>query len=226
MATGVAASVVLTPGNRNFAATKRFIVNYVQGASDDELLDIAGDEFNTGIDRLNARVWNWNLKRQDITLTASTATYSINSDHKKPRKMQLLDSNSKVVGVIGYKDPKTFWDEHSLSETDGYPEMYTVESPMQRGQVVFDPIPSSDFVTSYPTARLHYFARVQHLTQDSDVVLCPPEAWSMCAWYARWSLALTRGAAAGVVDRAYAHWRELENMLIRDDYNVVTDWDA
>lgn len=224
MAVGVPSTAVLTPGNKNYAQSKRFVVNYVQGADDAELLDLAGDEFNNGIDRLNARVWNWNIKRQDITLVASTAEYDISSDHKKPRKLQLLDSSSYVVKAIGYCDTKTFWERHSNSATAGAPDKYTIETPLQRGKLVLDPIPGASFVSSYPTARLQYYARVEHLTQDADVLKAPPEVWQFVAWYARWALALDRAAPANIVDRAYAHWRELENLLIRDDKNVVTDW--
>lgn len=225
MATGVPASVVLTPGAANFAALKREVVDCVQGANDPELLDVAGRALNRAVNKLNTRTWAWSLTRQDITTVASQNNYSVNAAFKKAHKLQLLDSSSKVTSHLVYKEPKVFWDEHSEDTSDGSPCFYTVESPLIRGEVILDPIPSSAWVALYPTMRLHYFSRVQALVQDADVLVVPSEVQIFVVAFARDRLASDRGEFAAA-NRERGLWITTWTDLVADDNDTMSDWDA
>lgn len=224
MAIAVGSSVTQTPGVSSFGALKKKVAQYVQAPNDAEVLEMAGDGIHDAIDYLNSWAWLWNYTSQDITLAASTDTYDVVSTFKKPRKAQLLDTNSKIYSYLKWKDPKTFWDEHTDKSSEGHPQFYTVTSSITVGKVELDVEPTSAFVALYPTLRLQFIRRINRPTSDGESVLCPSEVQSFLLWYARWYLGSTRGISMREIDRALAQWSRIWQRLRADDCEQMSDF--
>ena len=150
----------------------------------------------------------------------------MNADFKRPRKLAKLDTNSKVAGWYDYQIPKDFLDTNWSDSASGQPWVYTVRNASDDRLLTFNVPPSSAFATSWPTARLDYFARVQHFGDDGDTMgtlEIPPEVKNYLVWYARWEIASMRGDA-GQIRIAEVAWRRGLQLLMMDDTNEQTDW--
>jgi len=226
MSVTVGTTSAQTPQQSNFGGLKAQVAAYVQGQNQPSILADAGMAINSAIDHLNTRNWNWLLKQQTITLVASTATYTVNANFKRPRKLTKLDTNSKVVGWFDYQIPKAFLNANWGDVNDGDPWVYTVRNASDDRLLTFNVPPSSDFVTNAPTARLDYFARAQHFGADGDTMgtlEIPPEVKNYLVWYARWEIASMRGDA-GQIRAAENSWQRAWKHIAMDDRDEQTDW--
>jgi hypothetical protein len=229
MSIAVASSTAQTPAVPNFASLKRFVLDYLQQLDSPRNLDAAGRGINAALDRINMRVWNWSITYETLTLVADDADYAVDAAVKKPRKLLRLNSSSERDGWYHFKPPKTFLDEHPSATTSGTPTVYTVRRDPTAGWVVlFDVPPASGHVTTYPTARFHYYARVQHFTDDGDNLgdlNVPPEVWAYLGWQARHDMASAHAVSPTAIREASSQAAFLFRQLERDDRNEYTDWE-
>jgi len=228
MSVSVSASSALTPLALNFAGLKRYVANYVQGASDDGVLDVAGQAINAGVHMFNRRNWQWNVATQTITLTANDDDYELNDDVKRPLKLWRLNASSNREGRIAFKSSKVFMDEHPWKIGGNFPAFYTIISPVQENLLLLNVAPSAAYVSSYPTLKFYYYPRIKIFADDNDTmsdVNLWPEAWDILGWYGRWEFAMVRGMTGRTVDRAHVHWKDQYRDLIADNEDVQTDWD-
>lgn len=224
MSVAVSASVTQAPSSESAGEIQKYIASYAQAASDPEFLAVALDAANNGIDYLNTRPWLWNMKSDDISLVADTTNYTIPTDVKKPRKMQLLDSSDNEVYHLTWMDPKTFWDTYDDRTIGGDPRHYTMVSRPNLGTVSLDKKPTAAYIVTYPKMRLRYMARISHLADSGNVLDGPPEMAGFVRWYGRWDLACSLDLSASVIDRAERHWRNWWTQLVADDNDVDTDF--
>jgi hypothetical protein len=205
---------------------KRYVVNFIQGPDDGELLELAKDGINNGIDILNTDIWNWSVKRQVITFAADDDEYDLNNNFKKPLKMWLVDSSGNRNGRLYFKDSKTFMDEDTDATTSGTPTHYSIINPLDAQEVRLNNPPDSSFVTNHPSGHLYYFSRILHLVEDGETLDTLPEVWMFIGWYARWELAMARAqSSVSMIDRAFGAWNRWLSRLKVDDANVQTDWE-
>jgi hypothetical protein len=226
MSVAVGTTSAQTPLASNFGGLKAHVAAYVQAQNQPGPLADAGAGINAGIDRLNTRNWHWLNRQSDLTLVADTRTVTVPANFKRPRKLEKLDTNSKVVGWYGYIIPKEFIDANFSDVASGQPSVYTVRNATDDRLLTFDVPPSSAFVASWPTARLTYFSRLQHMANDGDTLgglEAPPELRNFLVWYGRWEMATMRGTAQQTRDAREA-WMGEWAALMRDDTNEQTDW--
>lgn len=226
MSIGVGSSSALTPRQESFAGLKKQVAAYVQGSQLTSVLADAGYAINAAIDKLNTRGWHWLNRTEDITLEADTRTYTVAADFKKPFALLQIDSDSKEQGRIYYQMPKQFLDTEWSESSSGQPEFYTVRNVADDRLLTLSYAPDSVFVAKYPTLRLHYYGRLQHLSDDGDTlgdIKAPPEIRNFLVWHARWEIASMRGSR-GQQEAAERAWRMEWRNLIADDNDIQTDW--
>ncbi len=226
MSVAVGTTTAQTPLQANFGGLKGVVAAYVQGASIPSILAGAGAAINAGIDKINTRPWNWLNREATLTLVADTRTITIPANFKKPRKLTRRDSNSKTVGFYRFQIPQEFamtdWDDRS----SGQPTHYTVRNPSDDRLMTFNLPPTSAFVTSWPTARMTYYARLLHFSDSGDTLGdlgAPPELRNFLVWYGRWELSAIRSSATQTRE-AKTMWQQEWLSLIRDDTNEQTDF--
>lgn len=222
MATAVQGSATQSPTALAFSEIRSQIANYVQAATMGEELAIAGQAADSAVDYLNLSSWKWNAKADTITFVDGTQTYSLNSDVKKSRKFQLLDSNSKVTGRLKWYDPKTFWDIFTDQTVSGTPTAYTIVSLPNTGKLTLNVAPGAGFVSTYPTGQVQYMARIAHLTSGGSWD-GPPEVAQFLVWYGRWEMASTHGTTEKVI-QAERHWTRILREMKRDDNDDQRDF--
>ena len=213
-----------TPATMTRSAMVSEVTNYVLLPEDGEAQARAVEGLNDAIRYLNMRNWNWSLTRHDITLVADTAEYGLAASFKGPRAAELLDSSSNAKDRLGWFLPRTFIDAYHDRSTSGTPDGYTVFDEQARGKVTLSCPCSSGFVSSYPTLRLWYFARLAYLTTDGDQAIeAPSEVCGFILWHAKMLIAsiydkTSLGMAKQMRDEV---WR----MLVRDDVaGQLGDW--
>lgn len=226
MSVAVGTTTAQSPRNKNFGGLKSYVAAYVQGQNLSGVLSDAGMAVNSAIDYLNTTRWNFLHSSETLTLTASTASYTVAADLKRPLKLYRLNSSSERQGQINFKEHGVFFDELHSQTGDGFPTYYTIPSSASR-TLILDRAPDAAFVSQYPTLELRYYARILHFGSDGDTIgdlKAPPEVWTFLAWYARWDLACTRGSASQVTV-AERHWNRLYDKLRADNFDTLTDWD-
>ena len=219
----VTGSASPTPGTSTFATLKSRVARYVLSPDSSDVTAIAADAIRDAVNEINTRRWNWNLVYQDVVLVADDADYDLATPFKGPFKAELLDSNNKCLGYLGWMDNHQFLREYSQRDTSGDPYHYTVENPHEYGQVVLSAPPSSSFVASYPTLRLWFYRRVQPQVYDSDLLDIPSEVESYIEWQAKAYLASEYDPSklSYAQSRADRLWAKLQ----RDDVtNDLGDW--
>lgn len=226
MSIAVGKTTAQTPLQGNFGTLKRHVAAFVQGASIESILADAGDAINAAVDAINERNWHFLNRQTNLTLTADTRTIELPSNFKRPRKLEKLDASGNTVDHYDYQTPKSFQDTGWDDTNSGQPTIYTVRNAPDDLLLTFNVAPTSDFVTSWPTARLTYYSRMGHFSDDGDTISdlgAPPEVRNFLLWYARHELATMRGARDQIrsaernMDR---HWFS----LMKDDNNQQTDW--
>jgi len=221
MAKTLQSSVALATAQDSFATLKRYVVDYVQGGDDPELLDIAGRAINRAIDRINAKTWIKLLARQTFTTTLNTAEYALNKDFKDPINLSLLNSGQYPAKRMPYVDYKSFEMEYPNAESPGYPTRYSIYYHTRTLVLSLDP--AQPFVDAYPYMALLYHKRIPYLAKDSDRQETTPEFNGFIGWYARSDLAATRGERGLANDargEAGSIWRDLRE----SDNTTDTDW--
>jgi len=223
-----AQSSVQVPGGPSFATLKKNVAGYVQGANLTNVLTDAGAAINAAVDHFNTRNWHWLNKQETLTLVADTRTVTVAANFKRPRKLERLDTNSKTVDDYGYQIPKVFEDTGWDDTESGQPQYYTVRNAVDDRLLTFNVPPSTAFITSWPTARLTYFARANHFSDDGNTLgslEIPSEARNFLIWYARWELAAMRGTPTQI-NTANDAWMRAWVALMKDDNNLQTDWQS
>lgn len=222
MATTLAASTVVAPHPSSFASLKRYVVDYVQGVDDAELLDVAGRAINAAVDMLNAeRSWIKVNRKQTIYLVADQIDYNINTDFKDPIYALLLNTSFMPTKRLNYKDYKTLALDNPNAEFSGSPWVYTIFYNERLFSFVITP--TQDFVSSTPYVELRYHNRLQYMTADSDTHGGPPEFNAFIGWQARFDVATARG------ESNLARLAEIKALRVLDalkmsDNSTETDW--
>ena len=199
---------------------KRQVVDYVQGANDPELLDVAGRSLNMAIDEINLHAWKKLTGAHYITLSVNQADYALKSDFRDPAKCELLDSSGNPRRRLMYKDFETMQIEHPDGGLTGSPNFYTIY--YSERLVTLERLPNQAFIDQYPTMRLRHYRRIPYL--EGQLKLDAPSEFSLfVVWTARAELAAIRGESrsslfatnkAGVVMRR----------LLSENYDTQTDW--
>ena len=201
----------------------RSVADYVQGADQPDILDISRRSLNRGIDRVNSRTWKDLTTTQTITLVADQRTYDLAANIKKPLHCERMNGSSAAEGRYYYKEYKSLLEEHVYQSTSSSPSVYSIDYAARK--FVFNIPPSSDFVSSWPTAKLTAYIRLPYLTQPDDVHGAPGEFNGYLIWEARAELAAIRGqdrSARFAEQKAASLWRG----LIANDSDQMTDWDV
>lgn len=221
MAKTLQSSVALATSQDSFATLKRYVVDYVQGGDDPELLDIAGRAINRAIDRINAKTWQKMIARQTFNTRLNTAEYTLNNDFKDPINLSLLNSGQYPAKRLPYVDYKSMEIEYENAESAGCPTRYSIYYHTRTLVLSLDPAQS--FVDDYPYMALLYHKRIPYLAKDSDRQETTPEFNGFIGWYGRADLAATRGERGLATDakrEASDIWRDLRE----SDNNIATDW--
>ena len=100
MAKTLGASTAYVTAPDSFASLKRYVVDYVQGGDDPDLLDVAGRAINRAIDSINMRHWQKLVGIQTIATTLNVTDYSLNNDVSAPRSLALLDSSDAPTASV------------------------------------------------------------------------------------------------------------------------------
>jgi len=217
----VGSSTVYAPSTLTRAELARSVVDYIQGADDPELLEVANRSINLAISKLNARRWKKLGGRQDIALTVGQADYALAQDFKDPMKCEVLDSTGTPRARVYYKDFETFQSEHPDGSLTGDPDIYTIYYPERLLTLVM--FPGQSFVDSNPTLRLRYYARIPHLEESSAKLKVPDEFSTFLVWRSRFDIASVRGEAnLAALARSEAASAFID--LKRTDYDNYSDW--
>lgn len=182
--------VTPTPAAQTFANMYGRVNTWLRKPSHTDITTMSKAEVNGAIRQLNSRIWEWSLIAVDITFVTNTTAYDLAAAFKAARSLTLLDSGSNVCGRLEYMDPKSFNDRAIAGNVSGMPEVYTVQNFSQTQQVTIFPKPTSSFVAAYPTGRLRYYARINTLTADGDILgtspaSVPSEVEEWVVWKAR-----------------------------------------
>jgi hypothetical protein len=223
MATTVGPSSVLSPSPASYHELRRYVVDFLQGANDPELLSVAGRAINSAIDFLNtSRHWIKITGKQDITTTLAVADYALNTDFRDPIELVLMNIRGYPQKRLPYKPYKTLSLENPDGTQDGTPAFYTIYYTERLFSLNRGPV--QGWVNDHPYMRLRYHKRLSRMTDDSASHGGPPEFDAYIGWRARWDVAATRGEpqlalmARNEAERALA-------MLTTSDNEVFTDWD-
>ncbi len=198
---------------------------YVQSPDDTEANDVALAGLNDAIRLLDSKNWGWALMQTSITLTATNRTFDLPADFRAPRNMELLDASNNPIGMLGYKDPKSFL----VSRVDyaqtapGDPTYYTVTNNHETNDVELDVAPSSAFVAKYAKARLWYYRTTTRLVTGTDTLDTDSSTESFVMWQAAAYVASRfdpekLGYAQSRADRA---WQQMCRAELRD---FTSDW--
>ena len=226
MSIAVGTTTAQTPLQANFGGLKKVVAAYVQGANITSILNDAGASLNAAIDKINTKEWNWLNREVTLSLANDTRTITIPANFKKPRKLTKRDTNGKTVGRYIFQIPKEFANSDWNDVNSGSPMHYTVRNPSDDRLLTFSVPPTSSFVTTWPTARMTYKARMQHFSDGNDTLGdlgVPPELRNFLVWYARWEIATIRSTPTQV-GNALSAWRSEWGSLIADDTNEQTDF--
>lgn len=214
-----------TPANTIFTDLKTEVARFVKAPNSTEILGVAGDGINDGVRRLNARIWEFNLTSEEITLTGNQKEYDVDATLKLPRHVEFLNSSTVAQGRILYMPPKEFLIRFPDRSGSGEPRFYTVLNPRNYGQMTFNLAPSTSWVTKYPKIRHWFYRYIQTLTIGSDTLNVPNDVERVILWSAKQYVAELYGnqTQIQVASRNFAMaWDEMKKQHRRDD----TDWAA
>lgn len=213
-----------SPGTRSFATLKTVVARYVLMPDDEEGLAVAGDGINDAIRELNLERWYWALVSQDLTLAADDSDYTLNTAFSMPRAAELLDSSSNPVRRMAFMDWKTFTMSYPKRDTSGSPEVYTIRNVHDDGLVQLSAPPSSSFVSSYPTLRVHYYKRIAILSGNADEIDVPSEVELYVTWSAKRYIAaiFDQNKLALADTMASRAWKALRR---KNTIESDSDWD-
>jgi len=221
MGVGLSGSFKPLPATRDTSTIVRDVLLFVKMPSDDDTMLVALAALGSAARHINTRPWRWSLTFDDITTVLSTFDYSLPRDMNQPYNIEKLNSDSKPDGRIAYKDPKTFFLDHSRSTQDGTPSIYTIQGYHENGLLTLDTAPDQAFVTSYPTLRFWYLRSVLPPAVDSGRIDVPSSVEHFMEWYAKWELAtIYDPARASLAER---HWRSIWQEIVSMD-NAEVDW--
>lgn len=190
MAEAVSGSYAQSPGTSTLSQLKSEVCRYVKAPNDTDALAVAHDGIKEAIRRINMRSWQWMLTSDDITLTAGTADYTMQSTFKAPRSAELLDSSDRTVGFLSYEDPKNFDLLHPDRDTSSWSTHYTIRNIKETGQVTLAPTPDASFVSSYPTVRFRYYKFVSLPSAEDDRIGVPVWIEPVVSWWAKMYVAI------------------------------------
>lgn len=223
MAVVVSGSFSPSPAARACSDLKADVARYVGATNAARALAEAENCIGTAVAKLNTKLWNWAIVYQDITLVAGTSDYDLAAPFKAPRKAELLNGSGTPLSRLTYLDPHSFSDEYYDRNTQGSPQVYTVENPHEYGQVNLSSPPHSSFVSQYPTLRLRYYQKVQPCSGSVTSLDIPHETAEWVSWYAKSLLAAARDPQKfSVADQTQRDlWRGLISSKVADE---LSDW--
>lgn len=212
-----------TPATRQRSTLVAEVLRYVMLPNDTDAQSVAADAINDAIRKYNLQHWHSSLTYQDISLSADTANYDLSAPFKSPRHAELLNSSGEPERYLNWYDSKTFGLAFPRATASGTPVAYTCYNSESDGKLTLSVPPTSDFVTSYPTLRLRYYAKIAYLSNSSDTFDGPSEVESFLCWHARMYLASIYDQSK--VPFAKSQADEFWGMCIRSDAeNQETDW--
>lgn len=226
MSFGVGAAVSEgIPSCITLGQARRYVGQYVGAPDDLERLDDATFYINNGIDAIiNSRNWKLELRGEtDLTLVADDLSYALPTDFRRPRHAHFLDPSGNRRAVCRHLQEKVLETENAWQSSSGDPCYYRID--YQNRLLLLDTKPSSGFVSQYPTLRLWYHVRHEHLSGTNDCLVTPNEFAQAILWYARWEMALAVNQDQAKIVLAERQWQRLLSQLEIDDNDTQTDWD-
>jgi len=158
--------------NRSLGALVTELAQYSGGENRDDVQAKARASIFAAIRQFNQVYWTFNRLSQDLTLVASTATYTLNSRFARQHRAQMVDSSSKTREDVGWI-PWELWVSSfpDQSTTGSMPLFYTAHNTHETGLITVDPVPASSL--TYPTLRIFYFRWIALPSGDNDSIDCP-----------------------------------------------------
>jgi hypothetical protein len=222
MATATGSGTSPTPGHRTAGTLIRAVLTYVQAPDDSELQEVARECLNSAIAFVNARRWNKLTSQTDLSMTASDDDIGVPADFKEPLSLFELNSSSERVKRVPFLPLQTMLFERENTTVAGNPQHYSINYKTR--EVILDVPPSSGYVATVPTMRLHYFRRLAELSNDSSTIDNEPEFDWFLIWQARAEIAMIRDP--GKVMFAQRRAQEILRELRRSDTDQMTDWES
>ena len=203
------------------------LASYFGGESNSDDLTRAGLSLDEAVRSFNEVYWRFNRKSENITLVASTSSYTLaNTNWRGPHRAVVVDSGSKDVTTIFYVPYQQVLDYNpSTASTVGMPAWYTFKNLHETGQVTY--YPPLGATLTYPTIRHEYFRRIAVESGTSDVLEVPVEVeqalfdwalWRMCLKVDRATAPSFQGPAArsrAAVEREWRDWPDITALGVR-----------
>lgn len=175
-------------------------ITYVKKKVNDALREICGG--------MN---YSWLQRSADMTLTASTAAYTISSiastwDEDTPISIYYRDSANKRTYLDPFDDHE-WQDEEDTDEGDSYGFNVSKKSGSWKITLVY--VPSSAFVTSYSPLKMEYQKYPTELSADGDIPELPTSQHQGLVYWTNFLICVEMGD----LDSALA-WKQLAEKSI------------
>ena len=170
---GAASNFPQTSKNRPVSSIIEELASFTGGQSREDIPVRAREALFEEIRSYNSWKWTFNRVKEDLTLVASTADYTLSQDFRSPLRGQMVDSSSKTRCEVSWIDWSDWASEvPDQSSTGSMPLLYTARNIHENGLVTVDPVPASTL--TYPTLRLFYHRRIL-CPADNEVINVPTE---------------------------------------------------
>lgn len=164
-----------TGEGRTREALTKAIARYGGGAGDPARLEMAVEALHEAVREYNGVLWVFNRLVQDITLTAATSTYTLQSTFRAFERAKTLDASDiekENVEWVGWTQFVTCYQDQG--STGDPPSVYSAQNTHETGTVYFYPKPVAPTTGTRPKARLYYFRRMALPAAESTLDV-PPE---------------------------------------------------
>lgn len=181
-------------------------------------LSVARDGLDDAVRKLNQFNWKWSRPLQDIPLAEDVSEYALAAALKAPWRSELLDADGKAWRGFQWIAPDAFEDIYDDRRLSGNPCHFTILQRGEDGMATLNRAPTSSFVSSYPTWRLRYYARIPLLTEPGSRLPSPDCELYAIAWAQKYVADIFDPfRAKGAKDRADEALREMLAMQERDE---------
>lgn len=167
----ISPQVVSGPTPARFADLKDQVALILGKQLDSKSLYRCGQFINRAIKELNTRPWKALLTANtNITTSAGTATYSLDSLYYKDSKVQRLDTSNNPAYTLEYQDWEQFQMKVQQQSVTSAPLIYTLRNTHQDGLITFYPVPDQTY-----TITVQYYPRITLLAENDDTLSVPIE---------------------------------------------------
>lgn len=181
------------------AAKVTEVARVVGGQDENEIRGQALDCLNRTRKHLNTMDWRFlKTNASNITLVASTATYSLPTDFKSPSYARLLDTNGKQDKELRYVPDEVLTHWVADQESTGQPVYYSLRNSYADGLITVYPVPGSSEASTW-TLDVEYYKRLPIISDDSTAIDVPEEVNRVLTLGAQYELLLEREKNSPVI---------------------------